>query len=99
MFDIVTFLHYSLSPNSLDFQRGKHRAALPARHAGSCSGQHPRMTPLGRRHRSEACGCLLVETWSKRHQGGDLFQEPGQSVVWGGLPKAGSSFPWDLLLA
>lgn len=99
MFDLVTFLHYSLSPNNLDFWRGKHRAALPARRAGSCSGRHPRMTPLGRRHRREACGCLLVETWSKRHQEWDLFQESGQSVAWGGFPKARNSFPRDLLLA
>ena len=65
MFDLVTFLHYSLSPHSLDFWRGKHRAGPLARHAGSCSGQHPWMTPLGRRHGSEACGRLLVETWSR----------------------------------
>lgn len=86
-FDLVTFLRYPFPPHSLDFWRGKHRAGPLARCAGSCSGQHQWLASLGRRHGSEACGRLLVEMWSKKHQGGHLFQEPGQSLVWRDLSQ------------
>lgn len=55
------------------------------------------MTPLGRRHRSKACGHLLVVTWIREHQGGRSV--PAALAVWKGFPEAESRFPEDLLLA
>lgn len=85
MFDPVTFLHYCLSPHSLDFQRSNHRAGPLARHAGSCSGQHPWIAPLGKRNRSDVCGHLLVEAWSRRREGREgIFPRSLGSISSGG---------------
>lgn len=51
------------------------------------------MTPLGRRHRSEACGHLLVVTWIREHQGGRSVPGALAACVLEGLPQGWKQIP------
>lgn len=82
-----------LSPPPLDSWRGKQRAGLLTRHTGRCSAGHSWLTSLGRRHGREACGHLLVVTWSRKHRGGRSV--PGALAICGleGLPQGWKQIP------
>lgn len=93
MFDLVTFLHFSLPPLLSGFMEGqaKGRTANQAHRQMQCLALW--MTSLGRRHWSEACGHLLVVTWIRKHQGGRSV--PGALAVYGleGLPQGWKQIP------
>lgn len=87
MFDLVTFLYFSLSPYSLDLWRGKHMAGLIAWSAGNLNDKQLWMTSVGRRRGSEALGHLPMGMWSRRHQGGICSRRPGRIYGLEGLPQ------------
>lgn len=100
MFDLVTFLHFSLLPTLWIYGgAGKGQNCKPGTQADAVPGTLDDSfgeEALERGLWASPCGDVDQEASGRE---GGLFQEPWQSMVWKGFPKAGSRFPQDLLLA